>query len=207
MGKPSRSKPSRSARKLDRERRERALENGLPVAAVAPSRRVVMKEPEANRDTIDSGVSNLDSVRASSAVAPSLWERLRRIPPSIQLLGAGILVLIGIGLFRRYTETIPAVDDGPADAKDSAQAPAPAPLGSSVEGGGTSAPNPSAPLTETVATPLAASAVVAGHRPKFAKSVTSSAQEPKAPAVARPKPVPQANTASDATPAAAENPY
>jgi len=110
VGKTSRTKPSRKDRKNTRERRDRAVEHGLPASAVAGSRRVTRASPVDEFDVSDSlSSSSVDSgSRRSGAPAidsgPSLLQRVKAIPWQVQLLVLGILVLVGAGLYRRYSQ-------------------------------------------------------------------------------------------------------
>jgi len=110
VGKTSRTKPSRKDRKDTRERRDRAVEHGLPASAVAGSRRVTRASPVDEFDASDSlSSSSVDSGSKHSGTpaidsGPSLLQRVKAIPWQVQLLVLGILMLVGTGLYRRYSE-------------------------------------------------------------------------------------------------------
>jgi hypothetical protein len=224
VGKLTRSKPSRSSRKQDRERRDRAVKHGLPAALPPQPRKSAVVDPGGHREAEAMSLSVVTNRAASeSPRAPSLWEQFRRIPPSLQLLGAGILALIAIGLYRRYTETIPGSEEPSGRvtesvvnevlrAKPSASLPLP-PLSNSLAASANSAANhltvgSSTPPVEPAVspTPKTNSGVVAGTKTHSERRVGRSAREPASPARSLTHPSPAANAESDAKPASAENP-
>jgi hypothetical protein len=218
VGKQSRSKTSRSDRKLGRERRDRALGHGLPVALPPPSRRVVASDPAPFRE-VDSGAAPTEQRAPPRVETLSLLQHLKRIPPSLQLLGAGILVLVVIGLYRRYTEeptwkgevsgasteplaqpTVLPEQPSPGVAVSNVSSPT---ADASVPGAVATIPPPTATVVPSAQTGIA---VVAGKRPNLVKAVTA-APSPKTPASQSGSSSQKAIGAGNATPAPAENPY
>jgi hypothetical protein len=230
VGKLTRSKPSRSSRKQDRERRERAVKHGLPAAEPPLPRKVVAVDPGGARESKSLTLSAVtggpvtDGTFSDRSRTPSLWEQFRRIPPSLQLLGAGILALIAIGLYRRYTEDVPGRNESSGSltesvvsevrsAKSSASLARPQWVNSVGTPANSAALSPSAgthtPPTEPPVSQMkkASSVVVAGTKTHSERKVGRSAQKPASPARSLTGPSPAANVETNAKPSSAENPY
>ena len=230
MGKLTRSKPSRSSRKQDRERRERAVKHGLPAAEPSLPRKVVAVDPGVHRESESVTLSAVTGGPVTGGAfsdrskTPSLWEQFRRIPPSLQLLGLGILALIAIGLYRRYTEEVPGRGESSGSvtesvisevhsAKSSASLALPQLANSVVTPANSAALSPSvatfAPPTEPAVSRMkkTSSGVVTGTKTHSERKVGRSAQKPASPARSLTGPSPAANAESNAKPSSAENPY
>jgi hypothetical protein len=104
VGKPSQSRPSRKERKVSRERRDRALQHGLPAVDLpAPRQRSVESD---HRVETASVISTPPVARVSGNDIPKPWRRFTfsAVPMQLRVLLGAVLVLIVIGLYRRSTE-------------------------------------------------------------------------------------------------------
>lgn len=108
-------KPSRKQRKQFREKRVRAENLGLVLAPATPKGDRSRRERESRISDSGSEESGAAEQLASSTdVAPAAGHFWSSWPMSIKLLLVGILTLIAIGLYRRYTEdSAPSGDDKP----------------------------------------------------------------------------------------------
>jgi hypothetical protein len=108
MAKKSGSKSSRSERRAGRKRAERAVEHGLPTRQQPPrARSRSAKADEPSR-------SGEGTTRASDA-APASVAKSSGIPTLVKVLGAALVILLGVYLLSRQrdealTENVPAAE-------------------------------------------------------------------------------------------------
>lgn len=177
MGKKARSKLSREDRSRSRERRERAMSLGLPTAAPVASRRVHLPGPESEAIAPDTEFSPESLPRPRTE--RSLLERLRAVPWQIQSLVAGIVLLVGVGLYRRYTESSVEADATPTQATDATSV-----VGTSPE---TSLQSPPVLTAATASPSLPESTVKLQGEPTTAVEVSKGPSVQAAPRGASPK--------------------
>ena len=110
-------KQSRNQRKQIREKRDRAESHGLPVGSLVadkPRASGVITPSASGRPSGGAVTVAGDNWANSVTSKPRGWSSW---PLSLKLLLAGILILIGIGLYRRYTED-QAMNAPPQPAQD-----------------------------------------------------------------------------------------
>jgi hypothetical protein len=97
------AKQTRRERKELREKRERAQSQGLPVSSVVVRRERgdASRASEPTDSGVDSTPATVSDRPSSSSGSIGGWSTW---PISVRVLLVGIVMLIAIGLYRRYTE-------------------------------------------------------------------------------------------------------
>jgi|GEM_PF-4791358 len=194
MAKKSGSKSSRSERRAGRKRAERALEHGLPTRKVPPPRaRAGAPEPSNARE----------GTERSSDGPPVPAAKSRGIPTLVKVLGAALVILVGLYLLSRQR------DEALTESKPAPESPVVAPSATpAVETPDEpSAPAPEPDVTAALAPPAAVVSVTPPTKPVVAAPVVAAPSKPKVerPLVA-PSPKPAANPAAVAVPAGPKAP-